>query len=135
MIPEKIEEFLIRSGSLGFLDADRCLFACCQERDDLCGAVVVVDGKLLDHIAASLKMHGNQNPRLEVHQKITGTGIVHSALTRIKRKEGNVNHGLSLNERIQTVVKILFGGFDFHNGGFIAPVPEIEISGMKQGDA
>ena len=80
-------------------------------------------------------MHGNQDAGLEIHQEIVGAGIMHPALTGIHGKERNVNDGLFLNEGLKTAVKVPLGGFDFHDGRFIPPVPEIEVSGMEQGDA
>ena len=93
------------------------------QRDDAGLRCFSGDGKAQRHVRPALKMHGDEEFGLYGHDEIARARVIHTALTGIDGEERDVN--LLRGNRSDAVVKRALGGFDFRDGGFIPPMPEI----------
>ena len=130
---EKIPELLIRCGVfiLGQVQVD--MVACRVEGDDTRERRFAGDGKAHGDIGSALKVHRDKDLGLDGHDEIARARVIHTALTGIDREERDVD--LLRGDRRDAVIKRTLGGFDFRDGGFIPPMPEVQIAGMEKRDA
>ena len=75
-------------------------------------------------------MHRDQDPGFDAEDKIVGTRLKHDALARIHGEKGHVDRFLS--DRLDGLAEFRFGLLYFLHGGFLAPVPEIQVSRVKE---
>ena len=78
-------------------------------------------------------MHGNEEFGLYGHDEIARARVVHAALTGIDREERDVD--FLFGDRRDAVVKRALSGFDFRDGGFVPPMPQVQIARVEQRDA
>ena len=109
------------------------MVACRVEGDDTRERRFAGDGKAHGDIGSALKVHRDKDLGLDGHDEITRARVIHTALTGIDREERDVD--LLRGDRRDAVIKRTLGGFDFRDGGFIPPMPEVQIAGMEQADA
>ena len=78
-------------------------------------------------------MHRNQDPGFDAENKKVRAGVKHGALPGIHREEGHVD--LFLFKRFDRLPEFSVRLFNFLHGGFIPPVPEVQVSRVEKPDA
>ena len=91
------------------------------------------DGKAQRDVRPPLKVHRDEDLGLDGHDEIARARVVHAALTGIDREKCHVD--LLLGNRRDAVVERALGGFDFRDGGFVPPVPQVQVARVEQRDA
>ncbi|MBR0386777.1 MAG: hypothetical protein IJH85_03190 [Clostridia bacterium] len=99
----------------------------------LCCAATGDPGIFHDDFRTMKIMHWNEQTGFYGQNEVICSGLKHASLPWIDRKKGNIN--VFFLQGTNSGLEFPFSLFNFLKAGFLTPVPEIQIAGMKNPDS